>query len=698
MYDVDKDQPKARSIMWQRIILLAGILGGFALRLQRLNFQNIWWDEARNIEVALRSFLQIPNAPELDIHPPVYFWLLHLWSRAAGLERSMSPETIAYLTRFLSVAAGIAGVALVFALAKRVAGRQAGIFASVLAASSPFWLAESQETRMYTLGFALLTAAAIFLIDHVLDGKGKAPPLGASSHSGRSRRRLVLFAVLSGLALTTHYNAIFIVAAWYLWWGAWALLRQDRWRQLRTIIWTGLGMTVLVSPVAPIALRQIPGYENPNLTVPGLGQYLRANWVGFLGGYAWDGDVMRGTGIGDWWLWSIFGMGVLGCFLLAWPPRRRSEVQRLAPGAIPDSNPDPPMLNMVALSLLVVWLLGGLAFYYIAVLDRGAFNIRYSSFVTPALYVLVGVGLAGWSRWRRWLPVAGVVLLLLGTTAAARADLTDSQFYREDTAGVAAWLREQAGPDDVIFVDQKYPFGFYYQRYAIDPDVIAVGPEAAPARYLFVDINTIDRQLNQWARDARRVYWVQWFESDTDPREAVSFLLDKYGRHLGEEWFQGYRVNWWQLQPPTEFHLAESMTPVAHRWRNGLESVEISLPEQAMKRGEPVPVVVRWRRTAGDVTRPLKARVALYDQSDARLAQDDRRVLNDRHLMPSEWGPDDHPLNVYLMRPPEDLPAGEYEVRLLVYDAETLEPVELVDEAGNPAGFEPAIGFVRIGE
>ena len=69
---------------------------------------------------------------------------------------------------------------------------------------------------------------------------------------------------------------------------------------------------------------------------------------------------------------------------------------------------------------------------------------------------------------------------------------------------------------------------------------------------------------------------------------------------------------------------------------------------------------------------------------------------NDRHLMPAEWGPTDQPLNVYLLPTPAELPDGRYELRLLVYDAETLEPLTLVGEAGNPAGQEATLGMVEI--
>jgi hypothetical protein len=190
---------------------------------------------------------------------------------------------------------------------------------------------------------------------------------------------------------------------------------------------------------------------------------------------------------------------------------------------------------------------------------------------------------------------------------------------------------------------------------------------------------------------------VQWFESDTDPRRAVHFLLDKVGRRAGEQWFQGYSVDWWELDPPTAFALAPNLAPAVHQF-TGVGTVALSMPE-AVQPGQALPVVIRWQRNqAGAADRPLKARVALYDNNDARLAQADERLLNDRHLAPAQWHPDDQPQNVYLLDLPPDLAPGDYAVRVLVYDAETLAPVDVLDAAGNPAGIEVTVGEIRVEE
>ncbi|HXF64469.1 MAG TPA: glycosyltransferase family 39 protein [Caldilineaceae bacterium] len=646
---------------WVRPWLIAILLLGFALRVHELARQNIWWDEARNLAVALRPLSQIATAPELDIHPPVYFWLLHLWSRAAGLTVGMDPAVLAYAGRFFSVAAGLAGVALLYVLGQLAAGSGAGALAALLGGLSPFWLAESQESRMYTLGFGWLLGAAVAFWS----------AQSAASEDGR-RRGLVAFVGLSALALLTHYNAVFVLAAWYGWWFVAAWRADKRGAELRRWFSCGLATALLALPVAPIALRQIPGYANPNLAVPGMADYLRQNWQAYIGGYAFTPEL--GQGLGNLWLVVVLALGLGGALLATATGMGRTRL----------------------LLFLWSWLAGSLALYYLAVLDRGAFNVRYASFVTPALYTLLAVGLALWGR-RRVLAVAATALVLALWPQAIYADLYDPRFAREDIAAVAGWLRTHAGPEDVIFVDQKYPFGFYYKRYAIEPEETPTGPESAPARYLFVDINTVAERLNEWAANAERVYWLQWFESDTDPRRAVAFLLDQNGQRGGEEWFQGYSIDWWELDPPNHFVLAPELQPMTIVFPPAVQTVEVSLPPAEVPLGRPLPVVIRWQRVpGGSVTRPLKARVALYDGDGARLAQRDERLLNDRHLLPAEWGEEDRPFNVYLLEPPDDLPPGEYSIGLLVYDADTLEPLGLVDAAGNPAGVEATLGVVRL--
>ncbi len=671
---------------WLRPLLLLFLLGAFALRLQALTLQNIWWDEARNIDVALRPFTQVATAPELDIHPPVYFWLLHFWLRGLGFHPQVEPTILAFGARLLSVVAAMLATALLYPLSRRFGSSLAALCTVTIAGFAPFWLAESQEARMYTVGFALLTAAAYFLLKITGDWRLETGGWGLATNYVKADNAIqnpkskiqnyVAFVLLTAAALLTHYNAVFILVAWYGWWGIVALLHPERWRKLRIVILCGVAMSLLVAPVLPIALRQIPKYANPNLGIPSLGDYLWQNWQAYLAGYAFGPALLNGHGVT--WLWAMLVIFLLALLII--PLQRKGTNHELRITNYESRNT----------LFLFLWLFGGLALYYIAVLDRGAFNVRYSSFITPALYLLMGLALAGQAKWLRLLTIVGLAGLAIGFVPMLRADLYDDRFGREDVVGATAWLKTTAGSNDIIFVDQKYPFGFYYQRYVIDANATPTGPEAAPARYLFVDINTLDQRLSEWAGQAKKIFWVQWFESDTDPRHAVRFLLSKYGTYGESKEFRGYSVEQWQLTPPTQFALAPNLTPLSLRFGAAAETVAVSLPTELA--GTKVPVVIRWQRVpGGQADRPLKARVALYDAQDNRLAQSDERLLNDRHLLPSQWQESDQPLNVYLLETPAPLPPGAYQVRLLVYDAETLEPLSFIDQAGNPQGIEPVL-------
>ncbi|NJK69312.1 MAG: hypothetical protein HC941_24815, partial [Microcoleus sp. SU_5_3] len=137
------------------------------------------------------------------------------------------------------------------------------------------------------------------------------------------------------------------------------------------------------------------------------------------------------VGNGMIWLWAV--LGILGLGIGDWgllSARRKSLI----------SNPQSPIPPL----FLLTWVIGGLALYYVAVLDRGAFNVRYSSFITPALYVLLGGALAAWQRGWRPLGWLGLVVIAAGMLPGIQADLYDARFAREDIAGVTHWLRAVA--------------------------------------------------------------------------------------------------------------------------------------------------------------------------------------------------------------------------------------------------------------
>lgn len=635
-----------RKIEWAAAVLL--LLISWTLRLQRLDAQDIWWDEARNIEIATRPMTQIAQSPELDIHPPLYFYSLHLWTRLSG--------SSAVATRLLSVWFGVLAVALSYRMARGVApgemGRLAGLLALSLVAVSPYALAEAQETRMYTLSWVLLSAGMVALWQAT-----------ASRPRGKTWLWWGLFAFLAAASMLTHYSTVFILAAWAVWLLIWALRGPDRWMRLRALALAGLATLLLCLAVLPIALRQIPGYYNPNLNLPEVGSYLSQLSRAFtLGEHSTENTWLVGR-----WFWLFLPLA--GAIVALRAPFRRRH-----------------------LVLLVMWLAGGLSLYYIVLTRRPAFNPRYISFVLPALWALAGWALTGWRRVSRVLPWLTAAALVVLSMISARNDLTDPQFFHDDIRDVVAWLQKHATLQDVILVDQSYPFGFYWQRW--NNDAYGFPPaepaEQAPAQYLFVDINHIDERLTELVGDAQNVYWVTWFESDMDPRKAVSALLNAQGEWLGEELFRGYTVRWWQLDPPTQFQLAHEFQSLKVTFEPGITLLEGDWQGRLtpIAPGRRALVTLRWE-AAGPTSRPLKVSLRLRNENGEMLAQDDRILLNDRHLRTTSWQPGETALNVYSLELPTQ--PGVYALTLVLYDEATLEPVGRFDGGG----VEPQVGTLR---
>ncbi len=144
-----------------RLPLLAVLLLSFFLRVYRIGEQRVWWDEGWSVWVARFPPLDILRQTGNDVHPPLYFELLHVW-------RALSGDSEAGL-RLLSAFLGLLTVALTYVLGRRMArgtssplwATAAGVLAALLLGVSRFAIAWSQEIRMYALA-TLLAALAVW--------------------------------------------------------------------------------------------------------------------------------------------------------------------------------------------------------------------------------------------------------------------------------------------------------------------------------------------------------------------------------------------------------------------------------------------------------------------------------------------------------------------------------------------------------
>ena len=131
----------------------------------------------------------------------------------------------------------------------------------------------------------------------------------------------------------------------------------------------------------------------------------------------------------------------------------------------------------------LAWAILPLLIYYLVIRDRATFATRYISFALPGWLLLGGLALAGWAKVGRWAGALAAVALVVILAPGLRGDLFDPRFFREDTRGLVTWLKQNTDPSrDLILVDQRYPFGFYYERWNNSAGRLAPRRAAEPAR------------------------------------------------------------------------------------------------------------------------------------------------------------------------------------------------------------------------
>lgn len=144
----------------QRWMVLGLLLVGWSLRLHRLGDKSVWWDEGWSVWVARQSWVDILRQVGHDVHPPLYFWLLHAWRWGSGDSE--------FGLRAFSALLGVLTIAATYRLGKVVNGRATGLLAALFITVSRFNIAWSQEIRMYAL-VSLLAVLGVWAAIRVWD-------------------------------------------------------------------------------------------------------------------------------------------------------------------------------------------------------------------------------------------------------------------------------------------------------------------------------------------------------------------------------------------------------------------------------------------------------------------------------------------------------------------------------------------------
>jgi mannosyltransferase len=376
--------------------------------------------------------------------PPLYYALAWLWTQLTG--------TGEYGLRSLSALAGVATVPVAYLLGAELRDRRAGIAAAALVAVNPMLLWYSQEARGYAL-MVLLTSLSLLYFLRALDRRGVAAVdhryggLSAAT-SGGGRRDLVLWGLFSGLAMATHYFALFPVLAE----GTWLAGRLRR--RVLPGLWIVAGFGLLL---APLAIHQmLQGH---------------AEWIG-------------GNSLGHrlWEIGAVFSVGEIGD-IIARPER---PALALVPAALivallvllvrrGERRGRRAAGRVLAIAAATIAIPLGLA-----MLAPSKDYVLARNVLAALVPLLVAVGVAATLRGaRRTAPLLGALLFAYSLGFSLLASLSPA-FQRPDWEAVAAKLGEPQAPRAMV----SWTLGHASLRYYLSTGSFQVLPEEGFAWYV----------------------------------------------------------------------------------------------------------------------------------------------------------------------------------------------------------------------
>ena len=608
-----------------KLAVLALTAFALALRLYRLEFQSLWWDEGISLYLAR---LDIPSLTThknfgIDLHPPLYHLLLAGWCQLAG--------SSVFAARLLSAVAGALIVPVVYYLGRRVFGPACGQIGALLLSVSPFHVFYSQEVRMYSL-MPLLGLLSTVLALRILE---------------RRKARLgewVALVAVNVAGLYTYYYLGLLVLAENL---AFAAVLGLGWRRREARLAPAVGWLVAQAVTVLLYLPWLatlwrlfasgaatavpPETAVHHSLLSYLKECLLAFGIGFARPAPWAGYVA----------WLTLALAVLGLVT-----RPKSKVGWW----------------LIALGIAVA-----LAGAYAVMLRRPFFYPRFIVYAAPLLYVLVGAGVArllaaGGSPATRSvralgpvLGLGGLVLLLGGDAQSLASHYTwpRTDYSSANYRVLLDTLAQHARPGDGVVGTYPWQVGYVAGYLPNAPLTLLYAPRASGAGdYWGWAAELLDRHPGVWLL----LYSADGVRA-ADPIEhalataAYPALADQFGDS---------RLRLFARTPPSpgaeaEARLGERVALVGYCLR----------PEGELRAGDSVDLTLVWQALA-----PVQESYTVF----THLLGPDGKVASQLDAPPlrgsrptNTWGTGEVLIDRYRLPLPADAPPGEYLAEVGLY-------------------------------
>ena len=477
---------------------LLTLLLALTVRLVNLQARALWYDEAFSLLYASLSparmvygtVTPVTGAGAADVHPLLYYFLLHGWMRVTG----QSP----FAARFLSVTLGMITVALLGRLAAWCFDREVGLAVMLLAALNPFHVSYSQEARMYGL-LGLAAVAAAWGLLRALEGEFEKGRRGREAGGEAVADRLLpgrrfishgrwwaFYAGAAALTLYAHNLGAFVLVALNLL----VLLRRE-WR--RHLLALAVADLIALGLFGPWLLGVLPGQ---------LGFLRRGYWLARPGAQ----ELVRALMFPTFTFYEpappwLLGLGLLtGLLILALLGLR---VWR--------------MHSRAGWFLLLCW--GPVLSLFLVSQQRPIYLDR--ALLPAALFYLVAVGwLLARGKLPRLLQLGLAGLLAAGVAGSLWIHYTYAGFPRPPFREAVGYLRDRVEPADAVVHTNKLT---YFPMHAYDPELPGVfladppgSPQDTLARPTQEALDIIaSSSMTDAVGDAERV-WLVYF-----PREMA---------------------------------------------------------------------------------------------------------------------------------------------------------------------------------
>lgn len=147
---------------WMPILMIAVL--GCLLCMPHAAINSLWLDECTSVSVADHDFLKIPKALVTDSHPPLFYWILHIFLKFGRSE---------FVIRLPSILATIATGVLVFLIGKRVRDVEYGFMSALLYITAHWSVLMSIEARNFALATFFMVFSIWFIIRIIEAGTWK---------------------------------------------------------------------------------------------------------------------------------------------------------------------------------------------------------------------------------------------------------------------------------------------------------------------------------------------------------------------------------------------------------------------------------------------------------------------------------------------------------------------------------------------